>query len=537
MIALSNDDLAVPTATAGRTVDRERDLMPNSRMPRTVSDPFSNPEPMSDGAMAPVVEPESRTTPGPGFGTALPLDNGASIDASPRPTGVFHRLWARLHPLDAPRETANSPWREEVERIEAKLVEQEHRAPHVFWNAVQSFGWEEGDPRRVAARRALVWRVVTPTAAVASGALAATVIALLSLCQLQEQTAASEEQNVLISDQNAFLRREIQQSSEQHFQTMRAQLTATIYDTRECTPSENAEKKSDRHKYFDGLPDSSGIRWMNDLHVTGSRCPSASREARRDAVIALVYMEQKVRENPEIWPGVFLPPLSGGLTASIRGANLAGVDLSGMRFENVDFGEVDFSRAKMHGVEFFNCWIQKANFNGADLSRSEFFYSDLDAAMFSDADLEQTLFVGSMLNEVLIAASTTKDVRLILCGLLDLFMLGGPDETWDVIQNLSIEQSDIGDMTLSDVYVNTGLINGAALPVVESDGGDQSESMTCRICPESPSRDRVADCGFSVSCDRMPSEDFEFLLPVVVFLEKYGFFEFSHGESKWSWEK
>jgi hypothetical protein len=47
--------------------------------------------------------------------------------------------------------------------VEARLISQEHRAFHVLKTFYQRRKWEDGDPRRDAARSALLWWVLSPT--------------------------------------------------------------------------------------------------------------------------------------------------------------------------------------------------------------------------------------------------------------------------------------------------------------------------------------------------------------------------------------
>jgi len=88
---------------------------------------------------------------------------------------------------------------EELIRIEAQLLEQEHRPLKLIKNYFNREKWDENDPRRRAVKVAIFWRILF-----SPGIIATTggIIALCSLGVLIWQTSVLLNQNALIKNQN-----------------------------------------------------------------------------------------------------------------------------------------------------------------------------------------------------------------------------------------------------------------------------------------------------------------------------------------------
>jgi hypothetical protein len=103
--------------------------------------------------------------------------------------------------------------------LEARFIEQEHRIVRVVQNYFDRKRWPPDDPRRVAARNAVIWRVLTPgTAAVAAGGL----VAIATLVVLVWQTRLIAEQNEFFRDQNQKLQVQIDRKRSTNYTVARA---------------------------------------------------------------------------------------------------------------------------------------------------------------------------------------------------------------------------------------------------------------------------------------------------------------------------
>ena len=97
---------------------------------------------------------------------------------------------------------------DKIKKIEADLIEQEHRLIHIvtnFWNREERWP-KHDDIRRAASKKAILWRLFcSPSTVVVSGGI----IALISMFVLIDQNKIIEEQNIIISEQNANLIKQI----------------------------------------------------------------------------------------------------------------------------------------------------------------------------------------------------------------------------------------------------------------------------------------------------------------------------------------
>ncbi|MDD2735044.1 MAG: hypothetical protein PHF56_13965 [Desulfuromonadaceae bacterium] len=112
--------------------------------------------------------------------------------------------------------------------LEAKLIEQEHRLLRVLSNVFfETKALSPSDPRRIAARKALLWQLV-PTGG-QSTALLGTIIAVLTVAY------AARQSNTMI-EQNNLIQKQLYQQEQQRFVDRRMQLIAYLYDTEEQAP-------------------------------------------------------------------------------------------------------------------------------------------------------------------------------------------------------------------------------------------------------------------------------------------------------------
>lgn len=94
--------------------------------------------------------------------------------------------------------------KDELNSLEAKLIEQEHRPITLIWNFIKRKSkWKKDDKRRDAATKAIIWRLLfSPTTiAVASGGF----LALISVFFLWEQNKLFKFQNNKFEQQNQLI--------------------------------------------------------------------------------------------------------------------------------------------------------------------------------------------------------------------------------------------------------------------------------------------------------------------------------------------
>ncbi len=91
--------------------------------------------------------------------------------------------------------------KDQIDEIDARLIEQEHRTVHVALNAYKYFGKDVAPEKRKAAMRALFWRVFAPYTAAAILAGGGTLIAGLTAYFLHQQNQKLDAQTELLRRQ------------------------------------------------------------------------------------------------------------------------------------------------------------------------------------------------------------------------------------------------------------------------------------------------------------------------------------------------
>lgn len=267
--------------------------------------------------------------------------------------------------------------------LEARFIEQEHRIVRVVQNYFDRKRWAVDDPRRLAARNAVIWRVLTPgTAAVATGGL----VAVATLIVLIWQTRLIGEQNDFFRDQNQKLQAQIDQQADQDASRRRTEIFGVLYETQ---------------------PGPDGIQQ-----------PKANPRTRGEAVLEFVQLERARLTKLELrgQRPAYQSELS--LTqARLDGLNLDRSDLQrlalvGAFLQSTSFGGsdlrfADLRAAQMVSTSFNRANLQHANFEGSSLLEVSFAHSDLREAVLSAVSLRACEFLGSDLRE---ARVTAKDI-------------------------------------------------------------------------------------------------------------------------------
>ena len=252
--------------------------------------------------------------------------------------------------------------------LEARFMEQEHRIVRVVQNYFDRKRWPAGDPRRIAARNAVIWRVLTPgTAAVAASGL----VAVATLVVLVWQTRLIAEQNEFFKEQNQKLQLQIDQQGNQDVSRRRTEIISVLYETQ---------------------PGRDGLE------------PKANPRTRGEAVLEFVQLERERLKKLKQQAPAYQSELS--LTqARLDGLNLDRADLTalvlvGAFLQNTSFSagmleQADLRAAMLVSTSFNRTNLRKANFEGTALLQVSFAFSDLRAANLGAASLEGCEFVGA----------------------------------------------------------------------------------------------------------------------------------------------
>lgn len=306
--------------------------------------------------------------------------------------------------MDLPESTSSSKQRERLDQIdknlnliEARLLEQEHRPYSLIKNYVNRHKWKKGDKRRKAVIVALFWRLLfsPATVAAAGGALA-----LMTVILLNYQNLLLEKQNEKIEHQTHLL--EASRRSSQ------------VFIMGEVLSDVNLELK-DPHNFNDSLSPALTSRivslslamrpyryWENE----GLTAKSLSPE-RAQLIIALIGSGL----NEDFWVDHILSKaewrhadlshtdlIGRNLsTIDLENARLLGASLEGANVRKSNLMGADFTLAYLIGTNFELANMKEAIFTKADLTRANLAHTDLSNTSFFNANLERANLYGAFL--------------------------------------------------------------------------------------------------------------------------------------------
>jgi hypothetical protein len=252
--------------------------------------------------------------------------------------------------------------------LEARFIEQEHRIVRVVQNYFDRKRWPAEDPRRTAARNAVIWRILTPgTAAVAASGF----VALATLIVLIWQTRLISEQNEFFKDQNQKLQLQIDQQGTQDTSRRRTEIIGVLYETQ---------------------PGKEGLE------------PRANPRTRAEAVLEFVQLERARLKKLQGQAPAYQAELS--LTqARLDGLNLDRADLSDLVLVGAFLQNTSFSEAKLEGADlraamlvstsFRRTNLRRANLEGSALLQVSFGFSDLREANLSAVSVQGCEFLAA----------------------------------------------------------------------------------------------------------------------------------------------
>lgn len=234
-----------------------------------------------------------------------------------------------------------------ISELEEKLVEQEHRLPNILYNFfVLRNKWSTDDPRRDAAVRALIWRLLFSSLSITAASGMLTILILLY------QNKIMADQNDLIREQNSYFQSQIEKQNEQNglqkrqieeqrlqwVGQRRAELLATLYGERNA------------------LGGAVNIR------------------AKVEAVHAFIQLERNGNAN---------------LIVDLSSIDLEGANLSGADFSNVDLSQSNLKATVLKGADFTSAILEDAALDGANIESAQF-----DNAVLRDAKLTGVKNIG-----------------------------------------------------------------------------------------------------------------------------------------------
>ena len=308
--------------------------------------------------------------------------------------------------------------------LEAKLVAQEHRTVQIIWNFLgRRRHWKDGDPRRAAAVRALVWKFFSPgTMAIAGGSL----VGLASV--------------VLLTAQTFLLSRQIQEQQAQFDLERRTTLLTYLYEAVPQRPTND--------------PDATTLS-PPSTDVTSSARPNEARpepqarwpaKVRANALREFLGLERNRIERERI-PGkttkFAFVDLTGALLQDVElpKIDLSNVTLSYAYLNRANFKSASFQNANMYHVDavgtvwsdanLTNCriyWsmVRGADFSGGILDKAQIVFSDLQRAKMDGVSVLASEFSYSDLSYALIMSIPAVEIAMLLSGASEVEF---PDDT------------------------------------------------------------------------------------------------------------
>ncbi len=256
-----------------------------------------------------------------------------------------------------------------LEKVEAELLEQEHRPFRLLWNFWnRKTIWKDPDDhRRAATKKALLWRLFfSPTTiALGSGGL----VAILTLYFLSQQNRLFDRQNDLFSVQNKRI--------DQQTKLLEAsRRSSQMFIMSEVLGDLNEETKVAADSL---IPLSKGLI---------GRITSLSR-----AMKPYFYLKGNDMSTRDVSPerGQLLLAI---LTAQISRGSLGEI------FSNGDFSYAELLRVELETVALWNLKLDSADFTGSLISNSYFYNCSLAGARLVSTRIFNCSFTNNMAEDV-----------------------------------------------------------------------------------------------------------------------------------------
>ena len=330
--------------------------------------------------------------------------------------------------VDTQANDATKPAPKTPIQLEAALIAQEHRLlALVRLFLFERPHWPKDDPRRRALWLAAVQQIIPSASVAATGAVAGTIIAALTLWTLVDQNQLIDKQNRFFEDQNQYFRsqnkliedqnqyfreqnaklqQQINDQNQQHLDARRTELIAILY---ESLPPEAAPEVAQGKAATTQPADTSPPEDHAEQDPAPRPIPKYNVRTRSEALIEFVTLERK-RLGYDPKPSTTSttdpdeptdldnedasdddPPPRVNLTKALlqdvenQGSDLRYVNLQGAHLEGADL-----SHAHLEGALLFDAKLVEAYLNGTHLERAHLIGAKLKGAYLSDAKLEES---------------------------------------------------------------------------------------------------------------------------------------------------
>ncbi len=285
--------------------------------------------------------------------------------------------------------------------FEAKLFSQEHRLFYILRNLSATRSLDQADPRRTAARDALIYRLamaMLPNAAAAGVTLTAIVgliIAYWANSLIQEQNQLLQKQNGMLNSQN----RQFQASRvTQNFVGLFSQLMGLISEDEpqeaDGAPQGKRKLSATLAARFRALCDiCAPYEGLTEDGMIDQRQLSPERATILLSLTSL-GLDMSVLENANFsFAGLEAAQLGNAMLSGIRlnSANLANAYLSGADMSNVDLWSANLSGADMSNIDLHGADLRGANLSNAHLVGGNLRDALLDATNLVDATIGSSL--------------------------------------------------------------------------------------------------------------------------------------------------
>lgn len=294
---------------------------------------------------------------------------------------------------------------EDFERkIDAALIEQEHRLPAVILNYWKTRGFEKTDPRRSAAVKAILWRIFSPGTAAAGGLTLVTIFGTLIAFQanslLLNQNQKIDQQSFLIEAQRraglvtefTSIMEQIEKEREKQTKSKSAAFPVSLILAQSTVGRIVALSRSYRpYRYLEIDGDAEGSlipKVVNSTSIPEKEPESilSSFKNRIMRVLGIATATETETATPSLTKEA-LSPERGQLLITLVSSN---VDL-----RRIVSSSADFSRSDLRNAVIIDIDLNSINLNGSNLSDSDLLGSTLKSSFLSGVK-----FTRSCLNNV-----------------------------------------------------------------------------------------------------------------------------------------
>ncbi len=347
----------------------------------------------------------------------------------------------------------NKKLENELHRIEAELLEQEHRPFKLFWNFYKRKNdWgNQNDPRFIAVTKAIIWRFfASPTTiAIASGGI----IGILTLFFLYRQDNHLENQNKLLKNQNIIIELQNQKFDlqnkrieQQTYLTEASRRSSQMFIMGEVLSDLTSELES-RSNTTRTLSNSL-IGRINGLtlsmkpyrYLSGDSLIATSLSPER-AQLLISLVESKI-DSLHIVDFIF------------EKSNFNYSDLNEVVFNDVILTKANLAFSDLRNASIFSSNMSRTKLENASLFNANIVMSYLDSVNLKETNLDEVHFGATRLRGIDLENHALFGVQFEYCT-LDGSNLNGAKFDNVLFLETSIKHSDLRGAILKDCNIAT----------------------------------------------------------------------------------